>query len=126
LGYFAGDALIGRRLRGGQIGCDQFSEAELISDWRWRDAGSGFVYSHRRRPAHQQFSVVEFGLHGAVFLSDLWPEFGQAQLDTAIAQFARRERRYGLDLAQVAASAPPLMLRQRIITAVVLGPLPVW
>jgi undecaprenyl diphosphate synthase len=35
------------------------------------------------------------------FLPELWPEFGEAQLDAALAQFAQRERRYGLTSAQV-------------------------
>jgi len=38
------------------------------------------------------------------FLPQLWPEFGAAQLDAALAQFAQRERRYGLTSAQVAKS----------------------
>jgi undecaprenyl diphosphate synthase len=35
------------------------------------------------------------------FLSELWPEFGDAQLEAAMGQFAQRERRYGLTSAQV-------------------------
>ena len=38
------------------------------------------------------------------FLPELWPEFGEQQLDVAIAQFARRERRYGLTSEQVSAA----------------------
>jgi undecaprenyl diphosphate synthase len=35
------------------------------------------------------------------FLSELWPEFGDVQLDAALEQFALRERRFGLTSAQV-------------------------
>jgi undecaprenyl diphosphate synthase len=35
------------------------------------------------------------------FLSELWPEFGDKQLDAVLAQFAQRERRFGLTSAQV-------------------------
>jgi undecaprenyl diphosphate synthase len=35
------------------------------------------------------------------FLPELWPEFGEAQLDAALNQFAQRERRFGLTSAQV-------------------------
>jgi undecaprenyl diphosphate synthase len=35
------------------------------------------------------------------FLPELWPEFGETQLDAALAHFAQRERRYGLTSAQV-------------------------
>lgn len=35
------------------------------------------------------------------FLSVLWPEFGEQQLDAALQQFAQRERRFGLTSAQV-------------------------
>jgi undecaprenyl diphosphate synthase len=31
-----------------------------------------------------------------VFTDCLWPEFGEAELDAALAQFARRERRFGM------------------------------
>jgi len=30
-----------------------------------------------------------------VFTSTLWPDFGEADLDAAIAEFAQRQRRYG-------------------------------
>lgn len=35
------------------------------------------------------------------FVPELWPEFGTAQLDAALEQFAQRERRYGLTSAQI-------------------------
>jgi undecaprenyl diphosphate synthase len=35
------------------------------------------------------------------FLSELWPEFGEAQFEACLRQFAQRERRYGLTSAQV-------------------------
>jgi len=38
------------------------------------------------------------------FLSELWPEFGEVQLDAALAQFAQRERRFGLTSAQLGKS----------------------
>jgi undecaprenyl diphosphate synthase len=38
------------------------------------------------------------------FLPELWPEFGERQLEIALAQFAQRERRYGLTSDQAAAS----------------------
>jgi undecaprenyl diphosphate synthase len=38
------------------------------------------------------------------FLPELWPEFGEAQLDAALNQFAQRERRFGLTSAQVGKS----------------------
>jgi undecaprenyl diphosphate synthase len=31
-----------------------------------------------------------------VFTECLWPEFGEAELDAALAEYARRERRFGL------------------------------
>jgi undecaprenyl diphosphate synthase len=37
------------------------------------------------------------------FLPDLWPEFGEPQLEVALEQFARRERRYGLTAEQATA-----------------------
>ena len=36
------------------------------------------------------------------FVSELWPDFGTAQLDAALAQFAQRERRFGLTSGQIA------------------------
>jgi undecaprenyl diphosphate synthase len=36
------------------------------------------------------------------FAPELWPEFGEAQLDAALSQFAQRERRFGLTSGQVA------------------------
>jgi undecaprenyl diphosphate synthase len=41
-----------------------------------------------------------------VFTECLWPEFGEAELDAALAQFARRERRFGM--VPTAAVAEPL------------------
>jgi undecaprenyl diphosphate synthase len=38
------------------------------------------------------------------FLPEPWPEFGAAQLDAALEQFAQRERRFGLTSAQVGES----------------------
>jgi undecaprenyl diphosphate synthase len=35
------------------------------------------------------------------FVAELWPEFGDAQLDVALAQFAQRERRFGRTSAQL-------------------------
>jgi len=37
------------------------------------------------------------------FIPELWPEFGDAQLDAALEHFAQRERRFGLTSAQVSA-----------------------
>jgi undecaprenyl diphosphate synthase len=31
-----------------------------------------------------------------VFTECLWPEFGEAELDAALAEYARRDRRFGL------------------------------
>ncbi len=39
-----------------------------------------------------------------VFSDKLWPDFDEAELDRAIAEFARRERRFGQTSAQVAAA----------------------
>jgi undecaprenyl diphosphate synthase len=41
-----------------------------------------------------------------VFTECLWPEFGSEELDSALAQYARRERRFGavLDAAELVAS----------------------
>ncbi|HRI83637.1 MAG TPA: undecaprenyl diphosphate synthase family protein, partial [Opitutaceae bacterium] len=36
-----------------------------------------------------------------VFTPVLWPDFGKADLAAAIAEYARRERRYGLTSEQV-------------------------
>ncbi|HJV60024.1 MAG TPA: polyprenyl diphosphate synthase [Albitalea sp.] len=44
-----------------------------------------------------------------VFTDCLWPEFGEAELDAALADFARRDRRFG----GVKDSAPVLAERQR-------------
>jgi undecaprenyl diphosphate synthase len=38
------------------------------------------------------------------FLPELWPEFGESQLDEAIAQFSSRERRFGRTSAQLSSS----------------------
>jgi undecaprenyl diphosphate synthase len=44
--------------------------------------------------------------YSELYFSDkLWPEFDEAELDRAIAEFARRERRFGLTSAQIAATA---------------------
>ncbi len=40
------------------------------------------------------------------FLPELWPEFGEQQLDAALLQFANRERRFGLTSAQASTSQP--------------------
>jgi undecaprenyl diphosphate synthase len=40
-----------------------------------------------------------------VFSDKLWPDFDEAELDRAIAEFAGRERRYGQTSAQVAADS---------------------
>jgi undecaprenyl diphosphate synthase len=43
--------------------------------------------------------------YSELYFSDkLWPEFDEAELDQAIAEFARRERRFGKTSAQVAAN----------------------
>ena len=42
--------------------------------------------------------------YAELFFSDkLWPEFDEAELDRAMAEFSRRERRFGQTSAQVAA-----------------------
>jgi undecaprenyl diphosphate synthase len=38
------------------------------------------------------------------FLPELWPEFGEAQLNAALTQFAQRERRFGRTSAQISSS----------------------
>lgn len=44
--------------------------------------------------------------YSELFFSErLWPDFDEAELDRAIAEFARRERRFGQTSAQVAAAA---------------------
>lgn len=44
--------------------------------------------------------------YAELFFSDkLWPDFDEAELDRAIAEFARRERRFGQTPAQVASAA---------------------
>ena len=40
-----------------------------------------------------------------VFTDCLWPDFDAAELDKALSEFARRERRFGQTSAQVAAPA---------------------
>jgi undecaprenyl diphosphate synthase len=40
-----------------------------------------------------------------VFLDTLWPDVDAVVLDAALAEFARRERRFGQTSAQVAANA---------------------
>ena len=42
-----------------------------------------------------------------VFTDRLWPEFGLSDLDSALADFARRDRRFGALKDDVAALAPP-------------------
>lgn len=45
--------------------------------------------------------------YAELFFSDkLWPEFDEAELDRALADYARRERRFGQTSAQVAAAVP--------------------
>ena len=69
--------------------------------------------------------------YSELYFSDkLWPELRCAAIDEAIADYARRERRFGRTSEQVArtrparAGRPPeggaAMLKQRVITAVVL------
>ncbi len=38
------------------------------------------------------------------FLPELWPEFGEVELDAALEQFAQRQRRFGLTAAQIGKS----------------------
>jgi undecaprenyl diphosphate synthase len=40
-----------------------------------------------------------------VFVETLWPDFGAADLDRAFAEFAQRERRFGMTGEQVRAAA---------------------
>ena len=40
------------------------------------------------------------------FSDKLWPDFDEAELDCAISEFTRRERRYGQTSAQVATADP--------------------
>ena len=47
------------------------------------------VHPHRRRSAHQQLPALAGGLLRAVFTDCLWPEFGDAELDAALADYAR-------------------------------------
>ena len=42
------------------------------------------------------------------FSDCLWPEFGEAELDAALADYARRERRFGAIAEAAAADVPPL------------------
>ena len=65
--------------------------------------------------------------YSELYFSDkLWPEFDEAALDEAIAAFGIRERRFGQTSAQVSGLASylkrkgGLMLKQRVITAIVL------
>ena len=48
------------------------------------------------------------------FCDTLWPDFGERELDAAIEHFGRRQRRYRPDAGP---GGEPLMLRQRVITA---------
>jgi len=89
----------------GKLAADQISEVEL--NQRLALAGLPDPDLFIRTGGDQRISnflLWNLAYTELCFLSDLWPEFGQAQLDTAIAQFAQRERRYGLTSAQVAAS----------------------
>ena len=54
------------------------------------------------------------------FCDVLWPDFGERELDAAIEHFGRRQRRFGLTPGP---GRVALMLRQRVITALVLAAL---
>ena len=50
------------------------------------------------------FLMMQLAYAELVFLPTLWPDFGKAELAAAVAEFARRERRYGLTTEQVQAA----------------------
>ncbi len=50
------------------------------------------------------FLMMQLAYAELVFLPTLWPDFGKAELAAAVAEFAHRERRYGLTTEQVQAA----------------------
>ena len=51
------------------------------------------------------FLLLQLAYAEMVFTPTLWPDFGKAELESAIAEYARRERRYGLTTEQIKAGA---------------------
>ena len=51
------------------------------------------------------FLMMQLAYAELVFLPTLWPDFGKAELAAAVAEFGRRERRYGLTTEQLQAGS---------------------
>jgi len=51
--------------------------------------------SHQRRTALERFPLWESAYAEIVFTSRMWPEFGARDLADAVAEFHRRDRRFG-------------------------------
>jgi undecaprenyl diphosphate synthase len=52
------------------------------------------------------FLMLQLAYAEMVFTPVLWPDFGRADLQSAVADYARRERRYGLITEQIKAGPP--------------------
>jgi len=52
-------------------------------------------HSHQRRAAAVEFPDVAGGYSELVFVPIHWPDFDKDALESAIAEYARRERRFG-------------------------------
>ena len=53
------------------------------------------------------FLLLQLAYAELVFTPTLWPDFGRAELEQAIAEYARRERRFGATTEQLRAPASP-------------------
>ena len=76
---------------------DQLDEATLARYMALRDAPDPDLFIRTGGEVRISNFVLWQAAYAELYFSDcLWPEFGEAELDAAIAEFARRERRFGL------------------------------
>jgi undecaprenyl diphosphate synthase len=76
---------------------DQLDEATLSRYMALRDAPDPDLFIRTGGEVRISNFVLWQAAYAELYFSDcLWPEFGEAELDAAIAEFARRERRFGL------------------------------
>jgi hypothetical protein len=68
------------------------------------------------------FLLWDFAYTELYFTPVLWPDFGELEFARALADYGRRERRFG-GVGSPTASSPaaPWMLRQRVVTALLMA-----
>ena len=88
---------------------------EKLADASW-DSFSRYLYTAQipepdlliRTSGEQRvsnFLLLQCAYAEMVFTPVLWPDFGQADLQAAVDEYGRRERRYGLTTEQIKSGA---------------------